>query len=55
MAKTKEKTKAVKERKLPVRIRPRCPDCSFRVRGENHGGGIHHKSGGRGKFPQKRF
>ena len=53
MAKVKEKAKAKVKAVLPVRVRQRCDDCGLRIRGENHAEGIHHKSGGRGKFQRK--
>ena len=49
------KVDKVKKVKLPTRTRPLCPDCGFRIRGDNHNEGIHHKTGGRGKYPARRF
>ena len=50
MAEKKMVEKRMSEKKLSERLRPRCPDCKFRIRGENHDEGKHHKSGGKGKF-----
>lgn len=30
-----------------ARVGEKCPICKFRIRGMNHTGGTHHKSGGR--------
>ena len=35
-----------KARPEPLKGKPKCPECRFRVRGPNHDQGFHHKSGG---------
>ena len=44
---SKYQAKQGKKKELEKAVRERCSGCRFKIRGENHNEGSHHKSGGK--------
>ena len=50
MNKKKEKKNTAAEK-----TRPRCPQCGYRTRGQQHEDGYHHKHGSSGRAAMRRY